>query len=114
MVLETYVKFCVTDQDFLEKYFLLPKIRKMDQKRSKTGFFEFIEKFGHEFLVKLFYKENSNYLLYSFTNPIFGKIFVPEIQTKMFSANQIAGFFSSTISPDQISAITDLLHVDTN
>ena len=30
----------------------------------------------------------------SCTNPIFAKMFVPEIWAKMFSANQIAGFFN--------------------
>ena len=29
--------------------------------------------------LKLFYNENLYYLLYSSTNPIFGKIFIPEI-----------------------------------
>ena len=37
------------------------------------------------FLFNLFYNEN---LLCSRTNPIFGKIFVPYIWTKMFSVNQ--------------------------
>ena len=33
-------------------------------------------------------------MLCSNANPIFGKIFIPEIWVKMFSANQIAGFFN--------------------
>ena len=42
----------------------------------------------------LFYNENLYYLLCSCTNPIFGEILVPEIWSKMFSANQIAGFLN--------------------
>ena len=55
----------------------------MDQKR----FLKFIEKFGHYFLVNLFYSEN-------LFVPAKIPIFVPEIWGKMFSANQIAGFFN--------------------
>ena len=33
---------------------------------------------------------------------MFGKNLVPEIQAKMLSANQIGGFFKSTISPEKI------------
>ena len=32
--------------DFLETFFFVPKIGKIDQKWAKNGFFEFIEKFG--------------------------------------------------------------------
>ena len=32
--------------------------------------------------------------MYSWTNPIFGKNLAPEIQAKMLSANQIAGFLN--------------------
>ena len=64
---------------FFGKIFFAPKIGKMDQNRSKTGFFEFIEKFGHQFLLNLFYNEKLYYLLCSFTNAIFGKRFITEI-----------------------------------
>ena len=45
-------------------------------------------------LLSLIYNENLYYLLCSCTNPIFEKIFVPEIWAKMFSAIQIAGLFN--------------------
>ena len=74
-------------------FFKPQNLGKWTKNGLKTGFSEFIERFGHQFLLNLFYNENLHYLLCSCTNPIFGKIFVPEIWTKMFSANQIAGFF---------------------
>ena len=41
MVLETHIKFCVTELDFPEK-----KIPKNVRNGPETGFFEFIEKYG--------------------------------------------------------------------
>ena len=46
----------------------------------------------------MFYNKNVYYLLCFFTNPVFGKIVVPEIWAKMFSANKIAGFLIRHIS----------------
>ena len=46
MMLETHMKFRMTEPDFLEKNFP-KKVGKMNQKGSKTEFFEFIEKFIH-------------------------------------------------------------------
>ena len=79
---------------FSRKNVLPQKLGKWIENGPKTGFFEFIEKFCHSFLVNLFYNENLYYLLCSCTNPIFGKIFISEIWVKIFSANQIAGFFN--------------------
>ena len=76
MALETHINLCITEPDFPEIFFA-PKIGKMDQK-----------------LLNLLYNENLYYLLCSCTDPIFGKISGPEIWSKMFSANQIAGFFN--------------------
>ena len=42
MVLESHVKLCVTEPDFPGKSFLHPKLGKW----TKTGFFQFIGKFG--------------------------------------------------------------------
>ena len=42
----------------------------------------------------MLYNENLYYLLCFCIDIIFGKIFVPELWAKMFSANQIAGFFT--------------------
>ena len=46
MVLETDMKLCVTDPDFLENFFLHQKLGKWIKNGPKTGLFEFIEKFG--------------------------------------------------------------------
>ena len=45
MVLETCMKFCVAEPDFLGKIFLPQKLGKWNKNGPKTGFFEFIEKF---------------------------------------------------------------------
>ena len=92
MVLETEMKLCVTVR-FCGKRFFDPKIGKMDHEWAKN-----------KILVIIFYHENLYYLLCSCTNPIFEKMFVPEIWAKMFSASQIAGQISRT-SPEQISKI---------
>ena len=92
------MKLRVTDLDFLEKIFLPKNLEKWTKTGPKTRFFEFIEKFGHSFFLNLCYNGNLCYLLCFSINPIFGKIFVPEIQTKMFSANHIAVFLLNRIS----------------
>ena len=80
-MLETYTKLGMTEHDFLEKLFLPPELGKWTKKGPKTGFFEFIEKFGYKFLVSLFYNEIFFYLLCFCTNPmqiLFLKNFFPE------------------------------------
>ena len=62
----------------------------------------------------MIHNEDLYYLLCSCTNPIFGKIFVPEILAKMFSANQIAGFFNQLYLQNKSMKQPDFLHVDTN
>ena len=62
----------------------------------------------------MFYNGNLYYLLCSSTNPIFGKILVPEIWAKRFPANQIAGFFNQQYLQDKSMKQPDFLHVDTN
>ena len=57
-------------------------------------FLKFIRKFGHYFFVNLVHNESLFYLLYSLTNPIFGKNLVTEIWPKVFLANQIARFLN--------------------
>ena len=66
--------------------------------------------------MNLFCNENLYYLLCSCTNPIFGKLFVPEIWDKMFSANQIAGFFNQPYFQNKSFTKTkpDFLHADRN
>ena len=53
---------------FSGKLFLPPLIW---ENGPTTGFFEFIEKFGHQFLLNLFYNENLHCWLCSCTNLIF-------------------------------------------
>ena len=53
-------------------------------------------------------------MLCSCLNAIFGKIFVPEIWAKMFSANWIAGFFNQPYLQSKPVKKPDFLHVDTN
>ena len=75
---------------FSRKCSFAPEMGKMGQKQ---GFFEFIGKLSHYFFLNKVYKEIL-YLLYSCTNPILGKILLPEIWAKMLSTNQIAVFLS--------------------
>ena len=77
-MLECHVKLCVTEQDFSEKNFL-PKNWENGPKMGQKQVLQFIRKFGHYILLNLIYNENLYYLLFSCTNPIFGKIFGPEI-----------------------------------
>ena len=72
---------------FSGKIIFAPKI-------GKKGFFQLIGKFGHQFLLNLIYNKNLYYWLCSCTGCIYVKIFVPEIWVRMFSANQIPGFFN--------------------
>ena len=62
----------------------------------------------------MIYNENLYYLLRSCTNPILGKIFVPEIWAKVFSANQITGFFNQPYLQNKSMKQSDFLHADTN
>ena len=87
MMLEPHMRVC-DRAGFSRKNILPYKLGKWTNNGWKTWFFEFIEKCRHHFLLNLFYNENLHYLLCSCSNPIFGKIFVLEIWTKMFSANQ--------------------------
>ena len=50
----------------------------------------------------------------SCTNPILWEIFVPEIGTKIFSANQIAEFFNQPYLQIKSIKWPDFLHVDRN
>ena len=83
---------------FSRKNFFAQKLGKWAKNGPKTGFFQFIRKFGHYILLNLIYNENIYYLLCSCTNAIFGKIFGPEIWTKMLSAIQNSEFFINEIA----------------
>ena len=101
------MKLCRTAK-FSRKFFC-PQKWGMGQKQV---FWSLLETFGHQFLLNLVYNENLYYLLCSCTNPILGKI--PEIWAKMFSANQIAGFFNQPYLQNKSMKQPDFLHVDTN
>ena len=141
MLLETHIKLCVTEPDFLDciihlflnlqhnsspiydwilptlmtttkqyrnkrekgkvkcinlwlPFYITWKLGILTKIGPKTAFFQFIEKFGHWFLLHLFYNENLCYLVCFYTNPIFGKVFVPEKWAKIFLANQIEEFIN--------------------
>ena len=63
MVLETHMKLCVAEQDFfsLEKLLLPQTLEKLVKNVPKIVFFEFVKKFGLQFLLKLFNNENIYY-----------------------------------------------------
>ena len=54
MLLETCMKLPVAELDILEKVFL-PQNR---ENGPEIWFFQFIKKFGHQFLLNLLYNEN--------------------------------------------------------
>ena len=79
---------------FFEKTLFSPKIGKMNRKWAKNwSFFNLMDLVINYFL-NMVYNESLCYLLYSCTNPIFGKNLVPGIWAKMLLANQIAGFLN--------------------
>ena len=47
MALEVRMKLCMTEPDFLKKFFLPENLGKWTKNGLKTGFFEFIERYGH-------------------------------------------------------------------
>ena len=108
MVLESHVELCMTAR-FSGKNFFASKLGKW----AKNCFFQFIGKFGHQFLLNLIYNETLQYLLCSCPNPIIWKIFVPEIWAKMFSANKIEGFIIQSYLQNKSMIQPDFLHIDT-
>ena len=86
-------------QIFLKKYFC----PKNGENGQKIKFLKFIGKYSLFFL-DLVYNESLYYLLYSCTNPIFGKSLVPKICAKMLLANQITGLLNQLISLEQNDA----------
>ena len=109
MVLETNMKLCVTESDFLEEFFL-PKDW---ENGPKTCFFLVNWKIW-SFLLNLFYNEHLYWLLCSCTNTIFGKIFVPEIWAKCSQPITLQNFLINYISRTNQWKSLIFLHVDTN
>ena len=66
----------------------------MDPKWAKNRVLNLLENVVINFFLNLVYKEVLQYLLYSSTNPIFGKSLVPEIWAKILLTNQIAVFLN--------------------
>ena len=85
--IEAHVKLCVTEPDFVEN--------DLPPKQGKWA-------------------KNWVFLRCSCTNSIFDKIFVPEIWAKMFSVNQIAGFFNQPYLQNKSIKQSDFFHGDTN
>ena len=78
MVLESHMKLFMAAGFSGKNFFCLQNW----ENGPKTGFFQYIGKFCDLFWLHLFYNENWYYLLCSCTNPIFKKIFIPEIWAK--------------------------------
>ena len=98
MVLKVHMKLCVTELDFWEKNFFAPKLRKRVKMGQKHGFFNLLENLVINFLLNLIYNRNLYYLLCSCTNPIFGKVFVPEIWPKCSQPMRLQDFLINYIS----------------
>ena len=110
MVLESHVKLGMTELDFPGRFFCPQNWENGPKLGLKQVFFNLLE----NWFINLTYNENLYYLLCFCTNPIFGKIFVPEIWARMFSANQIAGFFNQPYLQKKSVKQPDFLHVGTN
>ena len=65
-------------------------------------------------MLNLFYNENLYYSLEFYANPVFGKMFGPEIWAKIFPTNQIAKFFNQPYLQNKSMKYLDFLHLDTN
>ena len=78
---------------FFEKKYFCPKNGgEMGQKWAKVGLL--LENLVINFFQNLVCNESLRNLLYSCTNPIFGKNLVPEVWVKMLSASQITGYLN--------------------
>ena len=95
MVLETHMKLGWQSWISWKEHFA-PKIGKMGQKWAKNRVFRIHWKIWSLIFTEVVLYENLYYSLCSCINPIFGKMLVPEIWAKMFSANQIAEFLNQT------------------
>ena len=114
MVLENCVKLCLTEPDFPEKVFLLQKLGKWTKNRPKTWLFQFIENFGHYFLLNLFYNEDIYYLLCPCTDPIIGETFFLRNGPKCCQPIRLLDFFINHISRTNQWKSLIFFHVDTN
>ena len=76
-----------------DKIFFTPKLGKRVQNVPKQGFFNLLENLVINFNWIWYIMEIYIICCVSSQVPYFWKNFVPEICAKMFSANQIAGFF---------------------
>ena len=103
----------MTEPDFSERFFA-PKIGKMDHKWARNRvvwiYWKILSLIFTEFV--LYWK----FILFAvfLHKSLIGKILVPDIWAKMFSANQIAGFFNQPYLQNKSMKQPDFLHVDTN
>ena len=98
MVLETLVKSCLTDPEFLEKLFLLQKLRKWANNWPKIGFFDFKEKFVINF--HWICSIMKSYIICCDPAQILGKILFLRYRSKRCQPMRLQGFsinyFSTT------------------
>ena len=98
MVLETYINLCMTELDFLGKIFLPQKLGKC------ASFLKFIEKFGHYFLLDLFYNENLLFALFLYRSHIWENFCSWDMGEHVLSQSGCRIFWS-TVSPEQFIKI---------
>ena len=108
----------MTKLDFLKIQFLPRKFGKWGKNGQEIESFKFIGKFSFYLFIYLFWSlihdESFYYLLHPFTNPIFGKIMIPEIRGKILLASEIVEFLNQLYLQNKTMKKPDLLYVDTN
>ena len=82
---------------FSGKIFLSRKLEN-GPRMGQNRLFEFIEKFGHEFLLNLFCKENLYHLLHSWINLTFGNILFLKYKPKCSQPIKLKDFLINHIS----------------
>ena len=101
---------------FSRKIFFTPKIGKMGQKWTKNRAFwifwwTLVLAINFYWIFSLM---KICYLLWSCTNPIFVKLFVPEKGAKMYSTSQILECFNQPYLLNKLMELSDFVHVDIN
>ena len=113
IVLETHMKFCTTNPDFLVGKFFAPE---KQENGSEIGFFEFIEKFRLQFLLNQFNNENLFFILKVPAQiPYLEKVLFLRYGPKYcLSANQIAEFFNQPYLRNKLMKQPEFVHTDAN
>ena len=108
MVLDTCMKLCLAEQDFLEKK-CAPKIGKMDQRWAKNRVFFNLFK---NLVINFYWICCMLFAVLLHRSHIWEN--VPEIWAKMCSTNQVAGLFNQSYLQNKSVKQPDFLHVHTN